>query len=622
MSRPCANRWPAWMLLLLAGGFLAALWWARERDPFVRMEFTLRGTGIPTTPGLAVLPKPGGRFPVAVLFHGAGGNLIGNGRALRQLAELGLAAVAIEYDQTNQLKFNGQAAALSAFLRGQSWAQTNATAWIGRSLGAQRTLALLAQHPETQPQVYVRLAGGWPEEMETAKARTEFKGRVLLLHPERDEVFPVADCARVADWFAKAGARVEQQFLPGLPHNFGDEFAVVVRAAAEFCRGNLPLADYTAALKDCPLTRAERLRFNMAMSRAGANRRVLWRIVNSLAEPERRTAMMMIGGLEDYDLAHLTAAHGKEIIQQAWAARRKYPWCRDTPLEVFERFVASPRTFEEPLGRHQADFARRLDRVVKYCKTTGEACDALGDWRALRAVYGIASAADEPTPEEVFANGGGTCKHVVLLYTALARSVGIPLRPVMTTWPTLGSGHYWVEVWDAQERGWHAFDGSASDRPYHFDWFLNVAKAATYATTGERGAWYADREKRWEVFTNTVGLFYPGGRVLVRVHDHGSPKTGERVNVETWLKGEMVRLATGITDGKGEIWFTLGQSARRPYRFVLAGGADRDWQWLAVKAGGNYEVVLDSDSVKEFSAAETPPSLGFPEWERPKKARK
>ena len=67
---------------------------------------------------------------------------------------------------------------------------------------------------------------------------------VLLIHGERDEVFPVADCKRVAERLRADGTPVEVWILPELGHGFGEETGPVVRALAEYCAAHLPLADY------------------------------------------------------------------------------------------------------------------------------------------------------------------------------------------------------------------------------------------------------------------------------------------------------------------------------------------------------------------------------------------
>ena len=76
-------------------------------------------------------------------------------------------------------------------------------------------------------------------------------------------------------------------------------------------------------------------------------------------------------------------------------------------------------------------------------------------------------------------------------------------------------------------------------------------------------------------------------------------------------------MTSARTGEGGEASFTLGQSARSPYRFVLAGSEPSDWQWLAVQAGQHYEVTLHSERGKPFDPATEPPALGFPAWINP-----
>jgi dienelactone hydrolase len=646
------------LCLLVAFAFIVALFWAKNRDPFTRIEFSLKTPQASETKGIVVMPKPSARFPVVVYLYGSGGSLPMCGTVLRQIAELGCAAVAINFDQKDQGHFDRQLLALPQYLGKQSWAQSNAVAWVGFSLGAQRSLSFLLSHPEVQPQLYVRIAGGLVEELGESRVQspeskvqrqeTNAKGQrpnattsafslqpsafsnhlshltceVLLVHGERDEIFPVADCREVGELFTTNGVRVEIRILPDQPHGFGrnhgdaGQLSVTMRGVAEYCAAHLPKADYGAKFDNGQLSAVEKERFNVAMSRAGQNRRELWKAVKSCREPERRTVMTVIGGLEDYDLAHLSAGHLKELVKVAWQARRTYPWCRDTPLDIFEKFTASPRVFLERLEGSQARFHDKLSHELKYCRTVGQACDTIGRWERQRTAWLTVPGSEDPTPDEVLSNRGGNCKDLISLFICSARSVGVAIRPVTTTWPLLGSGHYWAEIWDVKQKAWHSFDGSSAERPYDYDWVLRVPKAATHAAPGERGAWNASRENRWESYTNTVGLFYPSGMVLVRVLDHDAPKPGQRVNVQVWLKGNIVHLTSAKTDNRGEVHFTLGQSARRPYRFMLDGIDAGDWEWLAVQAGNYYEVTLRTDCAKSFNPEVKPPPLGFPQWDK------
>jgi pimeloyl-ACP methyl ester carboxylesterase len=293
--------------------------WARSRDPFERIAFSVPTVGGRPVRGLAVLPKPAAKCPVVVFFHGSGSSLLESGKHLRQIAELGLAAVGIEYDQSSQPEFDRQCSALCEYIGQQPWALSNATAWIGLSLGAQRSLSFVLRHPETQPQLLVRLAGGWISELDGPDAGRSsnpvglLRCPVLLVHGENDAIFPVADAKRLLNLLEATGKTGKLIILPNHEHGFGDDREAVMRAAAEFCRAQLPVTDYLAALAGCSLTPQERQRANAAMQRAGSFRRELWQTIISIREPERSRLLPMISGLDDYDLVRLSPRRLKAI---------------------------------------------------------------------------------------------------------------------------------------------------------------------------------------------------------------------------------------------------------------------------------------------------------------------
>jgi len=230
-----------------------------------------------------VLPRvPKGRqdalphYRVVFYVYGAGGNLIQCGNELRQLAEMGLAAVAIEYDQANQAVFEEQFTALREWAaknlptgdRSQNSENRieNAECWIGFSLGANRTLSYLLKVADESPtptggspvlplpQLYVRLAGGSQpldelkiqnEELKIAQS-SEFKTQnlklkthVLLVHGENDEIFPVSEAREVAAFFQTNGVVTELKILPGKRHAFDSDRAVVIRVVGEEIKAQL-----------------------------------------------------------------------------------------------------------------------------------------------------------------------------------------------------------------------------------------------------------------------------------------------------------------------------------------------------------------------------------------------
>ena len=647
---------------------VAAMLWAKARDPFERIDFTV-GKGPGRVQGITVLPKPVARHPTVIYLYGSGGNLVGSGRELRQLAELGLAAVGIEYNQTNQAAFDEQFRAVNAYVARQPWALEGTTAWMGFSLGAQRTLAFSVKHPELQPKLLVRLAGGWVNELESksvfgeptsggrasSRAQTSagtvgnqgLRGRspslsdnfqtdsdtpspgfgaarvqsptplstinsqpstsVLLVHGEQDEIFPVADCRRVADVLRAGGTTVDLRILPGLSHGFGAEWSTVLRMAGECCVANLPRVDYAGALSGCALSPIEASRFNEAMNRAGRHRRELWKAVTASREPERHTVVNMIGRLEDYDLAHITRKQLRAVAQNAWRMRRAHAWCRDTPLEVFETFTANPRVFEEPLDSGPGWFSGRLRRCLKYSHTGRQAVDAVWRWMRERTATGPTRDVPEGSAEEVFqARGTTDCTKLAMLYTAVARSAGLAIRPVFMVERT--GNHAWTEVWIPEAKQWRAYDGGPVRHANEAG--MGNPLSVILAPTGERGVWNAESEGRWEAYTNNIGMFFPSGKVVVRVLGQGRPAIGELVGVLTG-RYTPVMVERAWTDGNGEARFTLGMSRVLPYRFNLPQVPEGDWQWLQVKSNAVHEIVLHRENRKPYDSAVEPPLLVF-----------
>ncbi len=237
---------PVLVLLALACGMV----WAKRRDAFHREEFKLKTFSGAKVRGYAVVPKPVQPRPVIVYLHGSGGRALNNGREMRQMAELGFAVVTLDYNQGNQEQFNLEMVALQEYLADRRWANTNAIAWVGFSLGAQQMLSFGLEHPDRLPHVLVRLGGGWVEELngnpsdntsgasgrEVATGRTlPVRGPVLIVHGEKDRTFPLADVKRLEEWMRSQGLRVEERILTGAGHGLHEDKPVVIRAIAEYC---------------------------------------------------------------------------------------------------------------------------------------------------------------------------------------------------------------------------------------------------------------------------------------------------------------------------------------------------------------------------------------------------
>ncbi len=255
----------AWLGIGLALLFFGDMFWAKERDPFQRIWFTVKTANFGKVECIAVLPKTASKpLPVILYLHGSGGSMLGSGNDLRQMAEMGLAAVGMEYSQTNEAAFAEQFIALNQYLARHTWADPNKIAWVGYSLGAQRQLSFAWEHPELRPRLLARLAGGWVPELEApahrnpaiehstasaphpgplpsaervAAAPSVFASqpsKVLLIHGEKDDVFSVAEARRVASALRTNEFPVDLRTMAGQAHSLAPNQEVLFRGIGEY----------------------------------------------------------------------------------------------------------------------------------------------------------------------------------------------------------------------------------------------------------------------------------------------------------------------------------------------------------------------------------------------------
>lgn len=218
--------------LLLTAMFTAMIW-ATARQPVKFIDFAVNHKDGTRARAVAVVPKLPKPLPVVVYLHGSGDSLERSTGTLRQFTELGLAAVCMDYTQTNTISFPAQFEALLSWLASQAWADTNRVAWVGFSLGAQRMLSYMCAHPEAAPQFLVRLAGGLVPELEPEPLK--LRGKAWIVHGEKDDVFPVNDAEEVARKLKAAGMSAEVTVLSGQSHAFGENRQLVFRLLAERC---------------------------------------------------------------------------------------------------------------------------------------------------------------------------------------------------------------------------------------------------------------------------------------------------------------------------------------------------------------------------------------------------
>jgi dienelactone hydrolase len=219
--------------------FLGTLFWAKVQDPFSREWFTLQTDGFGSFQCVAVMPKPVRPCPVIIYAHESTGSLLLDGYEVRQMSELGLAVVGLEYNQTNPAAFAPQMEAVLRHLGQQKWADTNAIVWLGFSLGANRMMDFVLDQPAQQPQLLIQLAGAGLPEGQINNRLELLRCPVLLVHGEQDDIFPLADTKRMAAVLQSSGVLVNLKTLSGLPHGMEPNRGVVFRCLGEYCRSHL-----------------------------------------------------------------------------------------------------------------------------------------------------------------------------------------------------------------------------------------------------------------------------------------------------------------------------------------------------------------------------------------------
>ena len=249
--------------VLLALLFLGALFWAKGRDPFQRIWFKVKSPGQEKAQCIAVLPKTAPRpLPVVVYLHGSGGTLLHSGNELRQIAEMGLAAVGIEYCQTNEAVFEAQFGALLDYLGHQPWADTNRIAWVGSSLGAQRSLSYALRHPDDPANSSgppLRRLAPRIGAVQGSRFRVQGSSRLSTLNPQLSTLNfrpPPSRRARrglsphpspqLAACLKTNGVPVELRVLPGESHGLGANRLLVFRVIGEQCLTRLKGPDAPA----------------------------------------------------------------------------------------------------------------------------------------------------------------------------------------------------------------------------------------------------------------------------------------------------------------------------------------------------------------------------------------
>ncbi len=226
--------------------FFAGLFWAKERDPFCRKWMSLNISHNKSIECVAVLPKPLRKTPVILYAHGLRNNLITDGQILRQMAELGIAVVSLEYNQTNQAEFSTQFQAVLDYVHDQQWADTNTIGWIGFSEGANLLQEFALQNPAHQPKILVQIAR---EGDFSARAvdKKELNCPTLIVQGDQDGSLSIEETKRMVSILGNSGVPASLKIVPGTSKSLAPNRELIYRWVGEYCL--IHLAGQNAWLK-------------------------------------------------------------------------------------------------------------------------------------------------------------------------------------------------------------------------------------------------------------------------------------------------------------------------------------------------------------------------------------
>ncbi|MEJ6581012.1 MAG: transglutaminase-like domain-containing protein [Akkermansiaceae bacterium] len=292
-----------------------------------------------------------------------------------------------------------------------------------------------------------------------------------------------------------------------------------------------------------------------------------------------RAAGFLVAGMPLGDRAALKKEFLIENLDLAMKARAEFPWAKELPEEIFFNEVLPYASLDETRESWRAEFLEKCRPLVKDCKTTTEAAQAINRefFKIVNVHYNTGRKAPNQSPSESRKLGMATCTGLSMILVDACRSVGVPARIAGTAlWSNKRGNHTWAEIYDGGEwfyTGADEYDAKGLNR----GWFTNDASKAI-AHKWEHAIWASSWKKTgdhfpmvWEIRNENVpavnvtarytakaagvdGIIYlrvwdrkGGKRIVATLNDGVQTKAGTAdLNDMATLKakaGEMVRVS-------------------------------------------------------------------------------
>lgn len=218
-------------------------------------------------------------------------------------------------------------------------------------------------------------------------------------------------------------------------------------------------------------------------------------------EVGERAARFLVDGMPPRDRETLKKDFLLENLDLALKAREEFSWAKEVPEEVFFNDVLPYASLDETRESWRKEFMDLCRPLVKDCKTTTEATQAInkGIFNIINVHYNTGRKAPNQSPSESRKLGMATCTGLSIILVDACRSVGVPARVAGTAlWADKRGNHTWAEIYDGGE--WF-FTGSDeyNAKGLNRGWFVNDASKAI-ADQWQHAIWATSWKKTGDHF--------------------------------------------------------------------------------------------------------------------------
>ncbi len=331
-------------------------------------------------------------------------------------------------------------------------------------------------------------------------------------------------------------------------------------------------------------------------------------------EVGERAAVFLVKGMRPMDLKNLKGSFLLENLALAFKAREEFPWARDLPEEVFFNDVVPYASLDETREDWRTDFYQKCRELVKDCKTSTEAVQAINKnfFNLIKVHYNTGRKAPNQSPSESIQLGKATCTGLSIILVDACRAVGVPARVAGTAlWSNKRGNHTWVEVYDGGT--WH-FTGADeySKAGLNRAWFVNDASKAI-ADDWRHAIWATSWQKTGSHFpmvwnlrdrevsaVNVTGRYARAGDAKVKEATVylrlWGKQGGERLVGKVELLGDSGEVLQTVTTKAGTTDLNDMPSVRVKtgvsYRFRVTHGKEARWEGFKAMQEGEETVDL------------------------------